>query len=158
MCMIVDGYPYDIIAFELGNGIKSGNINNRWNRHLKKSTYIIKPQVPTGRRSIFTWAAEVDAQITRMIADGYSYDIIAFELGNGIKSGDIHNRWNQHLKKSTDIIKPQVPSCRHSITWTTLVDARITHMKADGYSNVKIAFELGNGLKKTASITGGHVA
>ena len=93
-----------------------------------------------------------------MIVDGYPYDIIAFELGNGIKSGYINNRWNLHLKKSTDIIKPQVPSCRHSITWTTLVDARITHMKADGYSNVKIAFELGNGLKKTASITGGHVA
>ena len=91
----------------------------------------------------------MNAQITRMIVDGYSYDMIAFELGNGIKLSDINNRWNRHLKKSTDIIKPQVPSCRTSrITWTAEMDARIKRMKADGYSYAKIALELGNGLKR----------
>ena len=131
--MIVDGYSYDIISFELGNGLQMGDINNRWNWHLKKSTDIIKPQVPTGRHSWITWTADVDAQIMRMKADGYSYDMISFELGNGLKINDINNRGNRHLNKSTDIIKPQVPTGRHRITWTAEMDARITHMKVDGY-------------------------
>ena len=69
-----------MIAFDLGNGLLLNNITSRWNWHLKKSTDIIKPKVSVGA---ITWTAEMDAQFTCMINDGYTYDTIASELGNG---------------------------------------------------------------------------
>ena len=83
---------------------------------------IIKHKLQNGRPSCITWTAEVDEEITRMIADGYSYPEIASELGNGLKTNDIDKRWNQYLKKTTDIIKPQVQKGKLiSINWTAEV-------------------------------------
>jgi len=42
--MVGDGYTYTEIVSELGNGLKHEDINNRWNKHVKRSSGIIKPQ------------------------------------------------------------------------------------------------------------------
>jgi hypothetical protein len=83
--MIDEGYSYDKIASKLGNGLKKQNINNRWNRHLKKLSSIIKPAVQAGIPSSITWTGNVDATIVRMRTEDISYTKIASELGNGLK-------------------------------------------------------------------------
>ena len=104
------------------------------------------------------WTPVVDAEIERMIDEGYSYDKIASKLGNGLKMHDIKNRWNRHLKESSSITKPPVqPGFPSRITWSEDADASIMRMRADGVSFAKIASELGNGLKKMTSRTGGIV-
>ena len=95
------------------------------------------------------WTPVVDAEIERMIDEGYSYDKIASKLGNGLKMHDIKNRWNRHLNKLSSIIKPAVQTgFPSSITWTADVDTTIVRMRADDISFAKIASELGNGLKE----------
>ena len=94
--MIDEGYSYDKIASKLGNGLKKQNINNRWNRHLKKLSSIIKPAVQAGIPSSITWTGNVDATIVSMKEGGSSFAKIASELGKGLN--DIQNRWNRHLK------------------------------------------------------------
>jgi hypothetical protein len=96
--MINGGVSYPKIASKLGNGLTETDIVNRWHRKLKKSSGIIKPAVPGGFPSSFTWTADVDATIVRMRTDGDSFAKIASELGNGLARHDIMNRWNRHLK------------------------------------------------------------
>ena len=103
MRMIAVPYSYAKIASELVNGLKTNDIKNSWTWYLKKSTDIIKPLVQKGQHSSIALTAEVSEAITCMIADSYSYAKIASELGNGLKTTDIHNRWTWCLKKSTDI-------------------------------------------------------
>ena len=98
MRMIMDGVSYKKIASELGNGLKTNDIKNRCTRHLKKSSGIIKPAVKRGSESCITWAADDDEAIVRMKKDGVTYANIASELGNGLKTNDIINRWSRHLK------------------------------------------------------------
>jgi flagellar biosynthesis GTPase FlhF len=96
------------------------------------------------------WTPVVDAEIERMIDEGYSYDKIASKLGNGLKMHDIKNRWNRHLNKLSSIIKPAVQTgFPSSITWTADVDTTIVRMRADDVSFAKIASKLGNGLKRS---------
>jgi hypothetical protein len=104
------------------------------------------------------WTAEVDASIESMLDGGVTFKKIASKLGNGLTENDIKNRWYKVLKKSSGIIRPArqggFPS---SISWTEDVDASIMRRRADGVSFAKIASELGNGLKKMTSRTGGIV-
>jgi hypothetical protein len=97
-CMLNGGDTFKKIASKLGNGLKENDIKNRWYVHLKKSSSIIKPAVPGGFPSRFTWTADVDATIVRMRADDISFPKIASELGNGLSTNDISNRWNRFLK------------------------------------------------------------
>jgi hypothetical protein len=93
------------------------------------------------------WTAEVDASIESMLDGGVSFSKIASKLGNGLTRTEISNRWYNHLKKSSSIIKPAVQSGFPSrITWTEDVDASIVRMRADDISFAKIASDLGNGL------------
>ena len=95
------------------------------------------------------WTVEVDASIERMIDDGVSFAKIASKLGNGLSTNDISNRWYDHLKESSGITKPPVPTGFPSrITWTAEDDATIVRMRAEDISFAKIASELGNGLKR----------
>ena len=96
--MIEDGVSFAKIASKLGNGLSKHDIQNRWNRKLKESSGIIKPQVQTGFPSSITWTEDVDASIVRMRADEISYAKIASELGNGLSQSDIVNRLTRHLK------------------------------------------------------------
>jgi hypothetical protein len=96
--MLNGGDTFKKIASKLGNGLKENDIKNRWYVHLKKSSSIIKPAVPGGFPSRFTWTADVDATIVRMRADDISFPKIASELGNGLSTNDISNRWNRFLK------------------------------------------------------------
>ena len=98
--MIEGGSSYLGIASELGNGLKIDDISNRWNRHLKESSGIIKikPAMQPGETSSITWTADVDAAILRMRTDGDSFPKIASELGNGLKKDDIRNGWTCHMK------------------------------------------------------------
>ena len=96
--MLDGGDTFKKIASKLGNGLKENDIKNRWYVHLKKSSSIIKPAVPGGFPSRFTWTADVDATIVRMRADDISFPKIASELGNGLSTNDISNRWNRFLK------------------------------------------------------------
>ena len=96
------------------------------------------------------WTPVVDAEIERMIDEGYSYDKIASKLGSGLKMHDIKNRWNRHLNELSSIIKPAVQTgFPSSITWTADVDTTIVRMRADDISFAKIASELGHGLKRS---------
>ena len=62
------------------------------------------------------------------------------------------------MKELSGIIKPAVqPGPKSCITWTADVNAAIVRMRTDGDSYKKIASELGNGLKKLTSQTGGVV-
>ena len=54
------------------------------------------------------WTAEVDASIESMLDGGVSFSKIASKLGNGLTRTEISNRWYNHLKKSSSIIKPAV--------------------------------------------------
>jgi hypothetical protein len=96
--MLNGGVSFSKIASKLGNGLTEMDIKNRWYRELKKSSSIIKPAVQGGFPSRFIWTADVDAMIVRMRTDGDSFPKIASELGNGLASHDIMNRWNRHLK------------------------------------------------------------
>jgi hypothetical protein len=96
--MIDDGVSFSKIASELGNGLSKNDIVNRWNRDLKKSSSITKPPVQPGPKSRITWTEDVDASIVRMRVDGVTYAKIASELGNGLSTSDISNRWKNHLK------------------------------------------------------------
>jgi hypothetical protein len=96
--MLDGGDTFKKIASKLGNGLKENDIKNRWYVHLKKSSSIIKPAVPGGFPSRFTWTADVDATIVRMRADDISFPKIASELGNGLSTNDVSNRWNRFLK------------------------------------------------------------
>ena len=96
--MIDDGVSYAEIASKLGNGLSKSNIYHRWNGHLKELSSIIKPLVKPGQKSSITWTEDDDASIVRMRADDISYAKIASELGNGLSTNDIVNRWNRHLK------------------------------------------------------------
>ena len=98
MRMIKNGVSYFEIALELGNGLNRSDIFNRWTRHLTESSGIIKPAVKVGAKSRITWTEDVDEAIMRMKKDGVSYFEIALELGNGLKTNDILNRWTRHLK------------------------------------------------------------
>jgi hypothetical protein len=71
--MVVDGYTYTEIASELGNGLKHEDINNRWNKHVKKSSSIIKPPVQAGPKSSITWTVDDDAAIVRMRTHDISF-------------------------------------------------------------------------------------
>ena len=53
--MVGDGYTYTEIASEMGNGLKHEDFNKRWNKHVKKSSGIIKPPVQVGPKSSITW-------------------------------------------------------------------------------------------------------
>jgi hypothetical protein len=86
------------IASKLGNGLKTQDITNRWYNHLKESSGITKPAVQPGFLRRITWTEDVDATIVRMRTDGESFPKIASELGNGLASHAIMNRWNRHLK------------------------------------------------------------
>jgi hypothetical protein len=96
--MLDDGVSFAKIASKLGNGLSKDDIKNRWNRHLKESSSITKPPVQPGFPSRITWSEDADASIMRMRADGVSFAKIASELGNGLKTNDIKNRWYYHLK------------------------------------------------------------
>ena len=96
--MINGGVSFSKIASKLGNGLTTTDIINRWHTKLKKSSSIIKPAVQGGFPSRITWTEDVDATIVRMRTDGESFPKIASELGNGLASHDIMNRWNRHLK------------------------------------------------------------
>ena len=96
--MIDDGVSFTKIASKLGNGLSKNDIINRWHKDSKKSSSIIKPAVPGGLPSRFTWTEDVDETIVRMRTDGVSFAKIASELGNGLAKHDIMNRWNRHLK------------------------------------------------------------
>ncbi len=96
--MLYGGDTFKKIALKLGNGLKENDIKNRWYVHLKKSSSIIKPAVPGGFPSRLTWTADVDATIVRMRAEDISFSKIALELGNGLSTNDISNRWNRFLK------------------------------------------------------------
>jgi hypothetical protein len=86
------------IASKLGNGLKTQDITNRWYNHLKESSGITKPAVQPGFLRRITWTEDVDATIVRMRTGGESFPKIASELGNGLASHAIMNRWNRHLK------------------------------------------------------------
>ena len=96
--MVGDGYSCSEIASELGKDLKRGDICYKWINHLEESSGIIKPAVKVGRKSSITWTADVDAAMVRMRTDGDSFPKIASELGNGLSTNDIQNRWNRHLK------------------------------------------------------------
>jgi hypothetical protein len=96
--MLDCGVSFSKIASKLGNGLTRTEISNRRYNHLKKSSSIIKPAVQSGFPSRITWTADVDATIARMRTDGESFPKIASELGNGLSTNDISNRWNRHLK------------------------------------------------------------
>ena len=93
-----DGVSFAKIASELGNGLNRNDIINRWTKHLKELSGIIKPAVKRGFQSRITWTADDDRAIMRMKKDGVSYEKIASELGNGLPRNDITNRWTRHLK------------------------------------------------------------
>ena len=96
--MINGGVSFSKIATKLGNGLSTNDIKGRWYDHLKKSSGITKPPVQRGIPSSITWTEDVDASIVRMRTDGDSFPKIASELGKGLASHDIKNRWNRHLK------------------------------------------------------------
>jgi len=96
--MVGDGYSCSEIASELGKDLKRGDICYKWINHLEESSGIIKPAVKVGRKSSITRTADVDAAMVRMRMDGDSFPKIASELGNGLSTNDIQNRWNRHLK------------------------------------------------------------
>jgi hypothetical protein len=96
--MLDDGVSFAKIASKLGNGLSKNDILSRWYDHLKESSSITKPPVQPGFPSRITWSEDADASIMRMRADGVSFAKIASELGNGLKTNDIKNRWNRHLK------------------------------------------------------------
>ena len=96
--MIGGGSSYSEIASELGKDLNRGDICYRWIDHLEESSGIIRPAVQLGEQSCITWTADVDAAIVRMRRDGDSYPKIASELGNGLSTNDIKNRWTCHLK------------------------------------------------------------
>ena len=124
----------------------------RERKQAKKWTVSAEREIRTTKREhkrAEKWTAEVDEAIKCMIADGSTYTKIASELGKSLKESDINNRWNQCLKKSTNIIKPPVQKGQpSSITWTAEVDEAIKRMLADGSNKAKIVSELGNGLKR----------
>ena len=103
--MINARVSFSKIASKLGNGLKENDIKNRWYVHLKKSSSITKPPVQTGFPSRLTWTADVDATIVRMRADDISFSKIALELGNGLSTNDISNRWNHFLKDKLQWMK-----------------------------------------------------
>ena len=90
--MVGDGCTYTEIASELGNGLKHKDINDRWNKHVKRSSGIIKPPVPAGPKSSITWTVDDDAAIVRMRTDDISFAKIASKLGNGLTRNDIMNK------------------------------------------------------------------
>ena len=96
--MLDGGVTFKKIASKLGNGLTESDIKNRWYTKLKKSSSIIKPAVQSGSPSRITWTDDVDATIVRMRADDISFAKIALELGNGLSTNDIPNRWNRFLK------------------------------------------------------------
>ena len=96
--MLNGGVSFSKIALKLGNGLTETDIKNRWYKELKKSSSIIKPAVQSGFPSRITWTEDVDATIVRMRADDISLAKIALELGNGLSTNDIANRWNRFLK------------------------------------------------------------
>ncbi len=96
--MIGGGSSYSEIASELGKDLNRGDICYRWINHLEESSGIIRPAVQLGEQSCITWTADVDGAIVRMRTDGDSYPKIASELGNGLSTNDIKNRWTCHLK------------------------------------------------------------
>jgi len=96
--MINGSVSFSKIASKLGNGLSRNDISNRWYDHLKESSGITKPPVPTGFPSRITWTAEDDATIVRMRAEDISFAKIESELGNGLKRNDIQNRWYRLLK------------------------------------------------------------
>ena len=96
--MIKESVFFSKIASKLGNGLKKHDIKNRWYNHLKESSGITKPPVQPGCPSRITWTADVDATIVRMRADDISFAKIASELGNGLNTNDIKNRWYKNLK------------------------------------------------------------
>ena len=71
-------------------------------------------KMKAGRKSCIAWTADLDDAIVRMVGDSVSYKDIASELGNGLNKNDITHRWNNHLKKSSGIIKPHVIQGRKS--------------------------------------------
>jgi hypothetical protein len=96
--MIDGGVSFLKIASKLGKDLSTHDIQNRWYGHLKKSSGITKPPVQPGFPSCITWTADVDATIARMRTDGDTFAKIASELGNGLSTNAIQNRWNRHLK------------------------------------------------------------
>ena len=85
-----------------------------------------------------------------MIDDGFSYDEIAYKLGNDLLTTmDIYYRWTGYLKELSGIIKPAVKTGpKSSIIWTADVDVMIVRMRTDDISFAKIASKLGNGLTR----------
>ena len=81
----------------IGQWPKRKDIKNRWTRHLKELSSIIKPAVNSGFQSRITWTADVDEAIINE-KNGVSHAKIASELGNGLTRNDINNRWTRHLK------------------------------------------------------------
>ena len=81
MRMIKDSVTYKKIASELGNGLTRNDITNRWTRHLKESSGIIKPAVKRGFQSRITWTADDDKAIMRMKKDGVSYKNNCIRIG-----------------------------------------------------------------------------
>ena len=96
--MINGGVSFSKIAWKLGKGLSTKAIENRWYRELKESSGITKPPVQPGFPSRITWTADVDATIVRMRTDGDTFAKIASELGNGLSTNAIQNRWYRHLK------------------------------------------------------------
>ena len=96
--MIYGSVSFLKIASKLGNGLSTNDIKHRWYDHLKESSGITKPPVQPGKPSSITWTVDVDATIVRMRAEDISFAKIASELGNGLNTNDIKNRWSRHLK------------------------------------------------------------
>ncbi len=96
--MINDGVSFSKIASKLGNGLSTSDIKNRWYKYLKELSGITKPAVQSGFPSRITWTADDDESIAKMRVDNISFAKIASKFGNGLKTADIHNRWDGYLK------------------------------------------------------------
>jgi hypothetical protein len=80
------------------NGIGKMSAEERTARNIKGGR--------NKRSTRIAWTVDLDDAIVRMIGDSFSYGNIASELGNGQTKNDIAHRWQRHLKKSSNIIKP----------------------------------------------------
>ena len=86
-------------------------------KEAEKAQHVAKAAAKAAERDA-KWSTEVDATIERMIDDGFSYDEIAYKLGNDLLTTmDIYYRWTGYLKELSGIIKPAVQPGRKVVTF-----------------------------------------
>jgi len=89
----------------------------RAEKEAEKAQHVAKAAAKAAERDA-KWTTEVDATIERMIDDGFSYDEIAYKLGNDLLTKmDIYYRWTGYLKELSGIIKPAVQPGRKVVTF-----------------------------------------